>query len=47
MSLHVAIVHTADMPLAEEAVLSMLGKKNPLSVFTGLVIGASRFAVTT
>ena len=33
--------HTADVPLGEEAVLSMLGEKNPLSVVKGLGVGVS------
>ena len=41
LRLHVAIVHSADVPLGGKAVLSLLGKKNPLSVFTGLGVGVS------
>ena len=36
-----AIVHTADIPLGEEAVLLVLGENIPLSVFTGLGIRVS------
>ena len=41
LRLHVAIVHSADLPLGGKAVLSLLGKKNSLSVFTGLGVGVS------
>ena len=36
LRLHVAIVHSADIHLGGKAELSVLGKKNPLSVFTGV-----------
>ena len=38
-SLRLALI--ADVPLGEEAVLSMLGEKNPLSVVKGLGVAVS------
>ena len=38
-SLRLALI--TDVPLGEEAVLSMLGEKNPLSVVKGLGVGVS------
>ena len=38
-SLRLALI--TDVPLGEEAVLSMLGEKNPLSLVKGLGVGVS------